>query len=81
MCWSSAHYLQLYEEQVLKYTVKPLYSGQYLDLEIVSAMERYPLHRGLSQIGLFCLKNSRWDVRVWRSRPQIAPRGFSGEIV
>ena len=40
-----------------KTTVKPLYSGHHLDLEKVSTKERCPLHRCLSQIGLFCLKN------------------------
>ena len=38
-------------------TVKPLYSGHYRDREKVSAIERCPLHRGSSQICLFCSKN------------------------
>ena len=39
-------------------TVEPLYSGHHLELEKVSAIERCPLHRGLSKIDLFCLENS-----------------------
>ena len=37
--------------------MKPLYSGHHLGLEKVSTIERCPLSRGLSQIGLSCLKN------------------------
>ena len=38
-------------------TVKPLYGGHHLDLEKMPAIERCPLHRGLSEIGLFCFEN------------------------
>ena len=37
-------------------TVKPIHSEHCLDLEKVSATERYPLQRGLSQIGLSYLE-------------------------
>ena len=38
-------------------TVKPLYSGHHRYLRIVFVIERSPLHRGYSQIGLFYFKD------------------------
>ena len=39
------------------WAVKSLYSGHHQDLKIVTALERCPLRRSSSQIGLFCFKN------------------------
>ena len=38
--------------------LKPLYNAHHQDLKIMSLIDRCPLHRDFSQIGLLCLK--RW---------------------
>ena len=45
-------------------TVKPLYSGHHWDREKVSAIERYPLHRGSSQIYLFFINNTNFTLKA-----------------
>ena len=53
-CILENRYLNL---KAMKNTVKPLYSGHHQDCKKVSAIERCPLHRGSSQICLFCYKS------------------------
>ena len=47
--------------------MKSLYGGHHRYLEIVSVIEKCPLHRGSSHLGLFCLN---WLFRVLCNRPQ-----------
>ena len=42
------------QEKLYIITVKPLYSGHQRELKIVSVIDRFPLDRGSSRIGLFC---------------------------
>ena len=46
-------------------TVKPLYSEHHWDREKVSAIERCPLHRGSSQICLFCSQNRYFTTKIF----------------
>ena len=41
----------------LQLIVKPPHGGHRRDLKVVSVIETRTLHRGSSQIGLFCFKN------------------------
>ena len=45
-------------------TVKRLYSGHHRDIKIVSIIQRCLLHRGSSQIGLFCFENLLQGVSI-----------------